>query len=783
MELNPAVLVVEPVAFVAGLALLRVNVERVRQSRVVILAALAAVSAVGAAVSGGAPTGWVPLDVLLLAGLGAAAVFAGAYAPSWLILVAAGASAVAGFDSVALALALAAIGLVLVSLLVEVEPLIDAAAAGLVAQAALRLTSPDGAGLSAVVAAAILVPLLAAAVRDLDPVRRRVLFRVALGALGFSLVGGIVAAVAAASAVGPLRRGLSAATATIEATSGVELETTATSLAEARRDFSEARQALDAWWALPARAVPVVAQHWRVLHGAAVTGQELADAGERALGAPALVDVHVVDGRVPLEQLAEIELPVADVAGRATAARRRLDEARTPWLLPPLSSELDTRLERVHDIEKSAQLAHRVLPMVPRLLGRDGLRRYFLAVQTPVEARGSGGFMGNYGEITAEGGQLRLTRFGRQTDLTLAPGRSERKLEAPEDFLARYSRFRPDATWANVNLSPDFPTTAQVVANLYPQSGGMPIDGVVALDPAGLAALLALVGPVEVPGWPTPIDSTNALQILLYDQYQRYDNIREAERVDFLGEVAQAAWARLTSGPLPSVRELLAVLGPAVGDKHLFLSSLHPDEQRLFEDMGVAGRMAPVEGDFIGLVTQNAGGNKIDYFLRRELDYRAEIDPGSGQLRASAKVALHNDAPATGLGPSLIGNEVIPSLPNGTNKLYLSFYTPWDLVGARVDGAPVELERGVELGRRVYSAAVVIPPKSMATVELILSGRRTEGGEYRLDVHRQPVVAPDEVRATVVVPSGWRTPEGGTEHTETWRLESDATLELPLRRR
>ncbi len=783
MDLNLAALLVEPVAFAAGLGVLRVPVEGVRRHRLAFLGALAAVAAVGAAATGASPTGWAALDAVLVAGLAGAAVLAGAHAPSAVILLGALVCVATGMDSVALPLSLAAVGLVLVSLLVEAEPVVDAAAGGLVAQAALRLTSPGGEGLTAVVAAAVLLLLAIPAVRTLDRSHRRTVVGVALGALGLSVIGGIAGAVAAASAVGPLRRGLAEATATIDATSSVGLATTAGGLNEAGRDFDRARRALEAWWALPARVVPVVAQHWRVLHAAAVTGDELATSGQRALSARALSDVHITEGRVPLDQLAAVEPPVADLAARATAARRRLDAARSTWLVSPLANRLDVHLERVRDIETSTQLANRVLPMVPRLLGKDGLRRYFLAVQTPVEARAGGGFLGNYGEITAEDGRLSLARFGRQDELTLAPGRVHRKIEGHEDYLGRYRRFGPEQNWVNVNLSPDFPTDAAVMADLYPQSGGAPIDGVIAVDPAGLAALLTVVGPVEVDAWPVPITAANALQILLFEQYERYTTNDVVERVDFLGEVAQVAWGRLTGGELPPLPQLMATFGPAVRDKHFLLWSNRPDEQRLFEDLGAAGKVAPPDDDFIGLVTQNAGGNKIDYFLRREVDYRAQLDPGSGQLRASVKIALHNDAPAVGLGPSLIGNEVIPSLPNGTNKLYLSFYTPWELVAARLDGTPVELERANELGRRVYSTAVIIAPKSSATIELSLAGRRAGDGTYRLDVYRQPVVAPDEVRTTVVVPSGWRTPSGGTEHTSTLRMESDAAVEVSLRRR
>ncbi|HUR23067.1 MAG TPA: DUF4012 domain-containing protein [Acidimicrobiales bacterium] len=734
---------------------------------------LATISALAAVFAVGAPTGSGPVDAVLLATLGAAMVLAGFHAPSLLILGGASACAVAGWDSVALPLALAAGGMVISGIVGESEPLIDAAAAGLVAQAALRLSSPSGRGQTAVIAGVVFVLVLGAAIRTLGPPSRRLCFRTAMAIVGFGVVGGVVAAVAAASSVGPLRRGLSAANAAIDGTQTNDLGATASGLTAAGRDFSRARHSLEAWWAFPARVVPVVAQHWRVLHAAALTGDELADAGQRALSAPALSDVRITDGRVPLEQLAEIRPAVGEAAARASAARRRLDAARSTWLVPPLSEKLDSQLLRVRDIENSTGLANRVLGAMPDLLGQQGLRRYFLAVQTPVEARGGGGFLGNYGEITAQDGRVTLTRFGRQDELTEAAGRAQRTIAGPEDYLSRYQRFAPAQNWVNVNLSPDFPTNAGVIAQLYPQSGGAPIDGVIAVDPAGLAALLAVVGPVEVPSWPVPINSANALQILLFDQYERYTTNDVVQRVDFLGQVAQLAWGRLTGGELPSLPQLMASFGPAVRDKHFFLWSNRADEQRLFEDMHAAGRMASPADDFVALVTQNAGGNKIDYFLRRELQYRVEIAPGSRALRATATVRLHNDAPAGGLGPSLIGNEVIPSLPNGTNKLYLSFYSPWDLVGATVDGAPVALEQARELGRRVYSTAVVIPPKSSATVELTLSGRRAQAGDYRLDILRQPAVSPDDVQAAVVV-------GGDTTSEREWRLESDATLEVAV---
>jgi hypothetical protein len=327
-----------------------------------------------------------------------------------------------------------------------------------------------------------------------------------------------------------------------------------------------------------------------------------------------------------------------------------------------------------------------------------------------------------------------------------------------------------------VNVSPDFPTVARVIAELYPQSGGQPIDGVIAVDPAGLAALLRLVGAITVDGWPDPITAENAAQVLLYDQYTRFEYF---DRVDFLGAVAQEAWSRLTTGSLPSPQEFLPSLGPAVRGKHLMVAATRPSEAALLDEAGVAGRMAPVAGDFLGVITQNAAGNKVDAFLHRRVDYDVKLDPGSGRLTAVAKIVLRNDAPGTGLPDPVIGNFV--ELPPGTNRTYLSVYSPWQLEGATLAGQPVGLEAATELGRNVYSTAVDIGPGATTTVELRLAGTMPgDHGAYRLDLHRQPTASPDDLRTTVSVPSGWRIGDGGRRWSEREPLDSDRKVDLEL---
>ena len=181
-----------------------------------------------------------------------------------------------------------------------------------------------------------------------------------------------------------------------------------------------------------------------------------------------------------------------------------------------------------------------------------GTRRYFLAFQNNAELRGTGGFIGNWGEIVGEGGRLRLERFGRLRG-------AERRRDPPPDGhrVRRRSSsagrmFNPGQIWQQVNVSPDFPTTARLIGELYPQSGGEPVDGVIAVDPPGLAAMLKLTGPVAVPGWPVPITADNVVDVTLREAYEAFP---QDERVAFLGDLARQGGGGLHPGrPGPAGR-------------------------------------------------------------------------------------------------------------------------------------------------------------------------------------------------------------------------------------
>ena len=279
--------------------------------------------------------------------------------------------------------------------------------------------------------------------------------------------------------------------------------------------------------------------------------------------------------------------------------------------------------------------------------------------------------------------------------------------------------------------------------------GGEPIDGVIVVDPYGLAALLEFTGPIEVDGSPETLTPDNAADILVRRQYVEFDT--RPDRADFLDQASRKTFEKLTTGDIPGPERIGAVLGPAVQDKHLMFTATRPDEQAFLQPARRVGRV-PGGAAGSGLLR----GHQPE--LGQQQDRRVPAPdgaatsrpttPAAGRITSKATVTLRNDAPASGLPDAVIGSND-RGLPLGTNRLLLSFYSPLDLVDSSVDGTHQGFESQRELGYQVYRRYIGIPPGGTVTVQLDLAGTIDAGSDYQLAVGVQPMVNPDTIEAIV----------------------------------
>ncbi|CAA9243099.1 MAG: hypothetical protein AVDCRST_MAG76-1875, partial [uncultured Acidimicrobiales bacterium] len=519
---------------------------------------------------------------------------------------------------------------------------------------------------------------------------------------------------------------------------------------EAENDFAAASRRLDHPLAVLGRALPVLGPNLAALSTLSSLGADLADTGA-TLATTAPQNLTVSSGTVPVDDIRRLAPDLAKAAAELERARAETAAVKRLHLLPELRNEL-TRFEtRLNRASADASSAAEAAAVVPAMMGADGPRRYFLAIQNNAELRATGGFMGNYGELTARDGGLRLDRIGRHQDLN-AGGPAVKALDAPKDYLDRYGQFEVASTWESVNLSPDFPTVAQVMAGLYPQSGGRPVDGVISVDPVGLSALLELTGPVTVRDWPQAITAENVVDVTLNRAYVAFAGERD-ERVDFLAAVAAAVVEKMRTSRLGSPVRIVGALGETARGGHLNLWFRQPAEQALVDRLGIAGRVDPVDSDSLLVVNQNVAGNKIDYYFTRTTSYDVQLRPDGDRLAVSGRlrVEMQNQAP-NGL-PRYVVGPFNPRFQAGENRTFVSVYTPLALAGATWGGVPVDLAAADELGRRVYSSFLSIPAGSTRTLEVQLEGTvdALPDGWYELDLLHQPLLSPQATTASFEV--------------------------------
>jgi UDP-N-acetylmuramyl pentapeptide phosphotransferase/UDP-N-acetylglucosamine-1-phosphate transferase len=568
-------------------------------------------------------------------------------------------------------------------------------------------------------------------------------------------------ALAANDTVDLMQRGREEATRALNAARDGDTITARGSFQQAAQSFSEASDKLGGPLASTGLAIPFYASNVRAARTLADIGTDLANAGSSLTAAVNPDALEVVDGRLPVEEVRKITPELEQGAAALANARARLDELRSdPYLVSQVQEAVDKVYGQLVRADREAQHASDAAKLAPAIFGADGDRTYLLVTQNNAESRATGGFIGSYALITAHDGKLDvgdIIRTNTWNEAVRASG--DLSYDAPTDYKKRYAQYRPDTTLQNVNLSPDFPSVAKVLMSLAPHAGLPKIDGVLSVDPAGLAALLQLTGPVDVADWPTPIDSNNVVNVTLRDAYAQF--AETPERADFLGDVAKATVDKATSDTLGKPAEIAKVLGKAAHEGHLDLAFARPEEQALARQLGISGRLDPVRSDGIAVTTSNFAGNKIDYYLQRAVDYRVMVKPNDTRTRAKARATLtttlDNTAPAEGLPQIVIG----PFLPDrfvaGENRTLLSVYSPLDFVKASVDGKEAAVAPSRERGRNVYSLIERVPSKTQKTTAVELEGDvKLHEDWYTVQVRNQPTLNADRVHVSVDVPEGWR---------------------------
>jgi hypothetical protein len=711
---------------------------------------------VGAAAVGGAllttaePTGLPGADMFWSAALVAVLATFGATARRWTWFLPAGIGALLAGDAVAIACAGVAIAIAFVSVVRNTRTRARGALVSALGGIALLRAGPLGFhGLTAVLTFAAVAPAIVSGYQHAGRSVRHRARRI--GIVCGSIVGLMVAGAALGlfSVVGELMEGARHIDGGLEAARSADDELAAEELDHAARSLSSADSTLTSWFVSPARSLPVIGPNLEAVGALANESSRVARVSAAAAADADVDTLRFTGGRLDPAAVAAMEGPLNAVVNALESFDSEVLDDRSPWLAAMVSSRLDQLGEQVDEALPEAQHALSAVRLGPTLLGAEAPQRYLVLFTSPVEARGRIGFPGNYAELLLVDGKMSMPVFGRISELEQGGG--NRTLSEPADLVARYSRFDVANTWRNLTMTPDFRSLAAAAYELYPQSTGKQIDGVINVDPTGLAQILRMTGnaPIQVAGLDKQLTADNVADYIMREQYEIFEFDNDA-RVEVLDKVARTTFDRLTSADLAGPRTLSELLDPMVDAGHIMFSPKDVEALLVTATYGVDGGLLPTPpgNDLVAVTTTNGGANKIDLYLERSHRYDVTWNPETGQIEATLQVTLENRAPVDGLPDYVIGNSV--DLPPGTNRSFVSLYTPFALDEARIDGEASALQSEVELERNVYSTFIDIAPGGSRTIEIDVSGA-IEGRRYELDLPSAPFGTVDELDLTVTV--------------------------------
>ena len=499
----------------------------------------------------------------------------------------------------------------------------------------------------------------------------------------------------------------------------------------AARGFGQADRLLGGPLAMPAKLIPGLAQNVDAaseLSAVAAAGTAHAASALRGIDSSS---IQFISGRIDVDAVRALEAPLRDVDVAMNGLEESVASIDSPWLLGRFRTGLGSLEVDLADNQTRLDSAIEAVRLAPQMLGADGTRRYLVLFVTPAETRGIAGFIGNYAVVEIDAGSVRVTEFGRRSDLDAQLRDSPATCTGcSHEVLDRYGDFGLDngprgtaspTVWFNMTMPAHFPHTAETAQVLFPQSGGQPVDGVVAVDPYVIEELMRYTGPIPVPELGVVVRPEDAAEFILEGQYvlagdESLQGVDNESRVDALQTLGEGVIQRLLTSSLPEPAQIARDLGPLVAEHRLMMWTDVPVEQELLQSVGLLGAMPELgpDGGFSVIVT-NTGENKIDVFLERDVDVRIEAH-SDGTRQLVADVALHNTAPTTGRPLYVIGNGF--GLPVGSSRLRVNFFGPPSLVSAQLDGEDVAVEALPEAGWMGYATDVVIPPGSTVEYEL-----------------------------------------------------------------
>jgi len=317
------------------------------------------------------------------------------------------------------------------------------------------------------------------------------------------------------------------------------------------------------------------------------------------------------EGRVLLNVLDQTSKSMVVVRGDLTLAAKAAAQVDLRVLSASQQATFTKAKATISAALAAADEFQQLVPVITEVLGGNGPRTYLIEQVNPAELRPGGGFIGTYSVLRADHGSLRLLRSGNATDLIGSRVPGEPGYVTPPGPLRE---FLPDTSWSFIdsNFFPDFASNA-LAGEAFARPYVGHIDGVISMDYYTVAAMLAITGPLSVPGYGITVNATNFVPLVV-----QYDIDADPRHKAILAAAAGTLMSRIVSLSPSQWPALLGALNQLASERHLQAYFNTQSVQKQLTLFGWTGVVNPTSArDYLMEVEANLGGTKANYFIVR----------------------------------------------------------------------------------------------------------------------------------------------------------------------
>ena len=294
------------------------------------------------------------------------------------------------------------------------------------------------------------------------------------------------------------------------------------------------------------------------------------------------------------------------------------------------------------NIEEVSSLMNKILPiseMLPKLAGYPSPANYLIVLQNSDELRPTGGFIGTYGILQMDSGEIE--RLDTHDIYHLDMPVKDKVNVAPPEPIKKYlvdKWYMRDSNW-----SPDWSESAQKINWFYdlenskfPKPDINNFVGVIGITPEFVTDLLSFIGPLEVNGETYTKD--NFVDLLQYKVEKGYVHlgVPSWHRKEEVGDILAKLKKELLGMPTDKLSEIVNLVDNNLARKNILFYFNDLAIQEVAKNSNFAGEIKQTDSDFVMVVDANMGAYKTDAVMGKSIEY--SLDQGINGLFAKLKI-------------------------------------------------------------------------------------------------------------------------------------------------